>query len=98
MYFSKKNMDNIENKIYKHLLIWSILDLITYLFGLYTINIFDVSRTLYNEFLVILSSKLNGCAMVVWNTFFISYILIVNRENIKQKKLSIKDLYTRILL
>ena len=75
MYFSKKNMKNYENKIYKHILIWSILNLIFYLAG--NIAYFTKKSLIFGEDYSLYTARLTGCATVVWFTYFALYIQVV---------------------
>ncbi|MDO4995705.1 MAG: ATP-binding protein [Bacilli bacterium] len=83
MYFSKKNMKNYENKIYKHILVWSILNLIFYMAGGLP---FLFNKPLYfsDEYSIIIG-KFTGCATVVWFAYFALYIQVVAKQNKKKK-------------
>ena len=76
IYFTKKNMNNIENSIYRQLLIWNLTTLITQTISSITM------RYLYNlgEFAILFTLKLNGAATVIWFLFFSAYIVSVTHE------------------
>ena len=96
MYFSKKNMNNYENKIYKHILVWSIINLIFYLIGSIP---YYTNPTLYNDdTFTIITAKLTGCSTVVWFTYFALYIQIVSKENKKKKSFILNNKYAPIII
>ena len=96
MYFSKKNMKNYENKIYKHILVWSIINLIFYLIGSIP---YYTNPTLYNnDTFTIVTAKLTGCSTVVWFTYFALYIQIVAKENKKKKSFILNNKYAPIII
>ena len=96
MYFSKKNMKNYENKIYKHILVWSIINLIFYLIGSIP---YYTNPTLYNDdTFTIITAKLTGCSTVVWFTYFALYIQIVSKENKKKKSFILNNKYAPIII
>ena len=81
-YFSKKNMNNIENKIYRVLLILNLLCIISYIFY-YTSDIICFLSTdqsvLYP--IVYFFSKTSTIILVSWTGFFFLYIFIVTNEH-----------------
>ena len=96
MYFSKKNMNNYENKIYKHILVWSIINLIFYLIGSIP---YYTNPALYNDdTFTIITAKLTGCSTVVWFTYFALYIQIVSKENKKKKSFILNNKYAPIII
>ena len=101
MYFSKKNMQNLENKIYKHLLAWSIINLVAYLIN---ISSYFLSKELYqNEVISLIVIKLTGCATVIWFTYFLLYIQVVTKQHKKKKSLmlrnpKISEIFIKILM
>ena len=87
IYFTKKNMNNIENSIYRQLLIWNLITLITQTVSSFTFRYF------YNlgEFTILFTLKLNGAATVIWFLFFASYIVSVTHENKERTPLEEKE-------
>lgn len=96
MYFSKKSMNNYENKIYKHILIWSILNLIFYLIG--GLPYFFNNPLYQDDNFSILTGKLTGCATVVWFTYFALYIQVVAKQNKKKKSFIQRYKYAPIFI
>ena len=76
IYFTKKNMNNIENSIYRQLLIWNLTTLITQTISSFTMHY------LYHlgDFAILFTLKLNGASTVIWFLFFSSYIVSVTHE------------------
>ena len=96
MYFSKKNMNNYENKIYKHILVWSILNLIFYLIG--SLPYFLNDPIYKDDNFAIITGKLTGCATVVWFTYFALYIQVVSNQNKKKKSFVQRFKYAPIVI
>ena len=96
MYFSKKNMNNYENKIYKHILVWSILNLIFYLIG--SLPYFLNDPIYKDDNFAIITGKLTGCATVVWFTYFALYIQVVSKQNKKKKSFVQRFKYAPIVI
>lgn len=84
-YFSKKNMNNIDNKIYKHMLIFNLLSAVFYVL-FYSFDLIAVFSPDYNDYyaLVYFFSKLAPLMMIYWAMFFCFYIHAVTNE--KDKK------------
>ena len=78
IYFTKNNMDNIENKIYKHLLIWNGLVLIPFL--IYQLSILNEAST--GVFNII--NKVYSGTLATWLIIFTFYIIIVTNEHRKK--------------
>ena len=80
-YFSKKNMNNIENKIYKRLLIYNVLCVISYIL-FYTFDIIcymnDKDPQLYN--IMYFFSKIAPVFLMAWGAFFVFYMIIITNE------------------
>ena len=75
IYFTKNNMDNIENKIYKHLLIWNGLVLIPFL--IYQLSILkEASTGVFN-----IINKVYSGTLASWLIIFTFYIIIVTNEH-----------------
>lgn len=83
MYFSKKNMKNLENKIYRFILIWSILNLIFYLGT--SIPSFVNKAFADAHHLSLYGARLTGLATVMWFAYFALYIQVICKQNRKKK-------------
>lgn len=83
-YFSKKNMNNVDNKIYKHMLIFNFLSTIFYVI-FYSFDIAAAYSTDYTKLypVVYFFSKLAPLMIIYWSLFFAFYVFIVTREKKK---------------
>ena len=80
-YFSKKNMNNADNKLYKHMLICNFASTVSYVI-FYTTDIMAVfsedSSVLYP--VVYLFSKFSALFFNYWNVFFAVYVHYITHE------------------
>ena len=80
-YFTKKNMNNIENKVYKHMLVFNTLSTFFYI-CFYTTDLFAVFSkdpdALYP--VVYFFSKLAPLAICYWGVFFAVYVYYITHE------------------
>ena len=74
VYFSKKNVNNIENKIYKYLLLFNLLNSLTHLAFIY---FYSLGYLLTNYSLMIFIDKFRLLLMLVYYFLLASYIIIV---------------------
>ena len=78
VYFSKKNMDNLENKIYRQLLFWNFFVIIIELFMLILSKEFH-----YHPLLTQIMNALLYIACNCWYFFISYYIVLICNENNK---------------
>ena len=80
IFFSKERIDNIETKIYKYLLILSLVGLVL---DIFTGVLYNIGFN-YNSFIYIVSSKLVFVYLISWLMLFTYYIIsvsLINKEN-----------------
>ena len=84
-YFSKKNMNNVDNLIYKYMLVFNLLSSIFYiLFYVFDlVAIFSTNQDFYYK-IVYFFSKLAPLMIMYWAMFFCFYTFIMTHE--KDKK------------
>ena len=82
IYFSKKKYDNLENKIYSFLLLWTIFLLLLELYCVFTMKIRNI-HPLINE--ILCRGYILGAA--VWIVTLVLYVIILsNQEKYKKAK------------
>ena len=99
-YFSKKNMLNIENKIYRHLIVDTFIMLL-YSLSQYVVAYHGVLPRYYIQLF-----KISFCIVILWLLFFLFYIFVITHEHnkkiydfiCKRIDLIIKCLYILMLL
>ena len=74
VYLSKKRMNNIENRIYKKMLISNLLVLITQ----FIMEI--LYATVYNEFVIVYICNIVLAIEITWFIFFTHYIILISNE------------------
>ena len=84
-YFSKKNMNNIDNLIYKYMLVFNLLSSIFYIlfYAFDLVAIFSTNQDFYYK-IVYFFSKLAPLMIMYWVMFFCFYTFIMTHE--KDKK------------
>ena len=74
IYFSKKNMNNIENKIYKHLIIWTgLVVLVSLIYQVCSIKTYNI------ELFKIITKIFYG-TIDTWVLLLMYYIVVVTNE------------------
>ncbi|MBR6948901.1 MAG: HAMP domain-containing histidine kinase [Bacilli bacterium] len=81
-YFSKKNMNNFENRIYKHLLISNGLAAISYVcfYSFDIICFYSTNQDLFYSITYIFS-KASVVFIVIWFVFLFLYVLVVTNQH-----------------
>ena len=90
IYFSKKNMDNIENGIYKNLLF---LDVVCFIVSI----AFDIAIFNYDLGDLIILYKLYYASLILWAFCLLVYVFIItieSRENIYKKIVTMRSKYS----
>ena len=84
-YFSKKNMNNIDNLIYKYMLVFNLLACIFYIlfYSFDLVAVFSGHQDFYYQ-IVYLFSKLAPLMMMYWAVFFCLYTFIITHEKDKE--------------
>ena len=83
IYFSKKNIENEETKIYSRLVLVGFFESSLYLSLVFCVNTFyEPSKDLFFE----LCNKLLGSVYVVWMGLLLYYILMITSKDIKKTK------------
>lgn len=83
IYFSKKNVENEETKIYSKLVVTGFFESTLYLSLVFCVNAFyDPSKDLIFE----LYNKTLGSVYVIWMALLLYYILMITSKNIKKTK------------
>ena len=78
IYFNKRNLNNIENKIYSKLIIVNFFGLIIdILLGILSVNYLN------HKFLFMILSKLYLCYFIIWMTLLMYYVLLIPEEGKK---------------
>ena len=78
IYFNKRNLNNIENKIYSKLIIVNFFGLIIdILLGILSVNYLN------HKFLFMILSKLYLCYFIIWMTLLMYYVLLIPKEGKK---------------
>ena len=82
IYFSKKNMNNLENKIYRHMLITNGLCILDYIIS-YSLFIHFGKFPNYHQYdyFVYIPAKLAPMFIDMWGLLVIYYILVITTEN-----------------
>lgn len=98
IYFSKKNMNNIENKIYKHLIIWTgLVVLVSLIYQVCSIKTYNI------ELFKIITKIFYG-TIDTWVLLLMYYIVVVTNEkndklyNFFKKESSFTILYIIVIL
>ena len=81
MYFTKKKFDNLENSIYRALIVLTFINLILEFICVYTISIRD-SIPVINE--ILCRGFILGC--IVWVITFIGYIWSLGKKEVSKEK------------
>lgn len=84
LYISKTNMKNIENSIYKLLIFWNIVHLITYLFTMYISYIYYYEGKYYSLTNFLFKAQMS--TMLIYFYFLAYYLIVVT--NSKRERFS----------
>ena len=79
IYLSKKNMNNLENKIYRQLLLWNFIEVVSHLFLYIFLEQYRSAVPI-----LIFSLRIYSMASVFYLFFLILYLYVVIRENTEE--------------